>query len=102
MRASIRQVSERANVSAMTVSRVLRGRDDLVSPDTRERVLAAVRELDYIPVRFAAQNRHVETRIVGVVPHMTDLSRGLDLDTLNGVASTARVNGYDVLLMLRG
>jgi len=86
----------------MTVSRVLRGRDDLVSPDTRDRVLKAVRELDYIPVRFAAQNRHVETRIVGIVPHMTDLSKRLDLDTLNGVASAARDNGYDVLLMLRG
>jgi len=86
----------------MTVSRVLRGRDDLVSPDTRDRVLKAVRELDYIPVRFAAQNRHVETRIVGIVPHMTDLSQRLDLDTLNGVASAARDNGYDVLLMLRG
>ena len=86
----------------MTVSRVLRGRDDLVSPDTRDRVLKAVRELDYIPVRFAAQNRHVETRIVGIVPHVTDLSQRLDLDTLNGVASAARDNGYDVLLMLRG
>ena len=102
MRPSIRQVSELANVSAMTVSRVMRGRDDLVSPETRERVLKAVRELDYIPVRFAAQNRHVETRIVGIVPHMTDLSQRLDLDTLNGVAAGARDNGYDVLLMLRG
>jgi DNA-binding LacI/PurR family transcriptional regulator len=102
MRASIRQVSELAKVSAMTVSRVLRGRDDLVSPDTRERVLKAVRELDYIPVRFSAQNRHVETRIVGLVPHMTDLSQRLDLETLNGIADTARGDGYDVLLMLRG
>ncbi|RVU23761.1 LacI family transcriptional regulator [Streptomyces antnestii] len=41
----MRDVAARAGVSAMTVSRVLK--DERVSPTTRERVLAAVRELGY-------------------------------------------------------
>ena len=59
MRSSIRQVAERAGVSAMTVSNVLRNRATKTSEQTRQRVLLAVHELDYVPVRAAAQNRHV-------------------------------------------
>jgi LacI family transcriptional regulator, gluconate utilization system Gnt-I transcriptional repressor len=39
---TLRDVSEACGVSEMTVSRVLRNRDD-VSPGTREKVLAAAR-----------------------------------------------------------
>lgn len=65
-RASIRQVAEVAGVSTMTVSRVLHGQG---GSQHEERVLAAVRELDYVPVRSAVQNRHMQDqhprRVVG-------------------------------------
>lgn len=44
--ASIRDVARRANVSAATASRSLRARSN-VAPDTRDRVLAAARDLGY-------------------------------------------------------
>ncbi|MGE0714779.1 MAG: LacI family DNA-binding transcriptional regulator [Alphaproteobacteria bacterium] len=50
--ATVVDVARRAGVSSATVSRVLSGRAN-VSADTRERVLAAVRELDFQPNRFA-------------------------------------------------
>lgn len=51
---SLKQVAEQANVSAMTVSRVLR-QSPQVSPETREQVLRAVKQTGYHPDPFAAQ-----------------------------------------------
>ena len=45
---NIREVAKRAGVSTATVSRVL-SRPDVVSPDTRIRVLKAVERLGYAP-----------------------------------------------------
>lgn len=47
--ATIREVAKRSGVSIGTVSNVLNARDWKVSPATREKVLAAVRELNYQP-----------------------------------------------------
>ena len=47
-RANIRQVAALAGVSHQTVSRVLNGHAS-IRPATRERVLAAIDELDYRP-----------------------------------------------------
>lgn len=102
MRATIRQVAARAKVSPMTVSRALSGRKHSLAPETYERVLEAVREMDYVPVRVAAQNRHIETRAIGVVPFHANLSHVMiDSFTQGGIYEGARKHGYDVLVMLR-
>ena len=67
MRSSIRDVAQRAGVSPMTVSNVLRRRTGRLSEETRQRVLQALQELNYIPVRPAMQNRHITTHAIGVV-----------------------------------
>jgi len=102
MRTTIRQVAERAGVSAMTVSSILRGREGEAAPETRERVLRAVRELDYIPVRSSRQSRHVATRVIGVVFDEVDAAADFwGLMTLRGLRQGALRHGYDLLLMLR-
>jgi DNA-binding LacI/PurR family transcriptional regulator len=59
-------VARKANVSKMTVSRVLSGKQDLgISPSTRERVLSAARELDYHPNAVARSFRQRSTNIIG-------------------------------------
>jgi len=45
---SVVEVAEKAGVSRMTVSRVIRGAGS-VRPETRQRVLSAMKELNYIP-----------------------------------------------------
>ncbi|MFF9486355.1 LacI family DNA-binding transcriptional regulator [Streptomyces sp. NPDC014676] len=47
-RPTIKTVAARAGVGRTTVSRVVNG-SDLVSADARERVLAAIKELNYVP-----------------------------------------------------
>ena len=45
---NIRDVAKHCNISVSTVSRVLNERPD-VNPKTRQRVLDAISQLDYIP-----------------------------------------------------
>jgi DNA-binding LacI/PurR family transcriptional regulator len=103
MRATIRQVAEHAQVSPKTVSNVLLGRDSIVAPATRERVLRAVQELNYIPVQPpTAQNRQVETHTIGLVFEHPDITHyDLDLFTYEGISERARKHGYDLLTLLR-
>ena len=104
-RSSIRQVAARAKVSAKTVTNVLRERA-IVAPETRDRVLEAVRALNYIPVRSAMQNRHVQTHVISVVFDHTSRQSGtgwhsLDMATLEGIRDGAQQEGYDLLINLR-
>lgn len=64
--ASIKEVAKRAGVGAGTVSRALNG-SGYVADGTKERILAAARELDYKP---SEQSRHFSgsrTGIIGIV-----------------------------------
>ena len=55
-RVSIAHVAERAGVSAMTVSRVLRG-EAVVRPETRARVVETMRAMGYVPSAAAQSLR---------------------------------------------
>ena len=102
MRATIRGIAQEAGVSNVTVSNVLRGLESRASTETRERVLAAARKLNYIPVKPpTTQNFHVETRVVTMVPEYHDIRYpDLDLFTYQGIVERARQHNYNVLTML--
>lgn len=63
---TLREVSEASGVSEMTVSRVLRNRGD-VSESTRKRVLAAAKELGYVPNKIAGALASQRVNLVGVI-----------------------------------
>lgn len=95
MAASIEDVARLAGVSIATVSRALRGLPD-VAQATRERVLDAARQLDYVASPFAARLASGRTATVGVVvPFVNRWFFGEVIDT----AETAlRKHGFDLLL----
>ena len=65
--ANIQDVATRAKVSIATVSRVLNESDHKVRPQTRARVLAAVRKLDYRPNALARGLLMKRTMTIGDV-----------------------------------
>jgi LacI family transcriptional regulator len=68
----MREVAERAGVSAKTVSRVLRN-DRYVSDAVRERVNAAVNDLQYVPNMLAVTFRSGRDAAIGIaVPDIAD------------------------------
>lgn len=63
---TLRDVSEASGVSEMTVSRVLRNRGD-VSKATRAKVLAAAKELGYVPNKIAGALASNRVNLVAVI-----------------------------------
>ncbi|MER6950244.1 LacI family DNA-binding transcriptional regulator [Nonomuraea sp. NPDC000554] len=86
-------VAELAGVSAMTVSRVLNA-PELVRAETRTRVLAAMRELDYHPNTAARQLVTGRSGVLGVVSVDTTLYG--PASTLYCIERAARQSGFTV------
>src|ERR1700729_4469170 len=95
MTASIEDVARLAGVSIATVSRSLRGLPD-VAPHTRDRVLAAARELDYVASPFAARLASGRSATVGVV--VPFVNRWYFSEVLGAVESVLNRAGLDLLL----
>jgi DNA-binding LacI/PurR family transcriptional regulator len=92
---SIEDVARRAGVSIATVSRALRGLPD-VAATTRDRVLEAAAELDYVASPFAARLASGRTATVGVV--VPFVNRWFFAEVIDGVEAALRKSGFDLLL----
>jgi LacI family transcriptional regulator len=93
---TIRDVARRAGVSLSTVSQVLNGREGYASAETRDRVLAAARELNYRPNALARGLVTSRTGTLGVV--ITDITRGFFTQVVGAIEQVASAQGYSVLL----
>lgn len=79
---TLRDVSEASGVSEMTVSRVLRNRGD-VSDATRTRVLAAAKDLGYVPNKIAGSLASSRVNLVAVI--IPSLSNMVFPEVLTGI-----------------
>jgi DNA-binding LacI/PurR family transcriptional regulator len=95
VRATIREVASVAGVSTQTVSRVLNERPD-VSPETRRRVQAVIKDLSYQPSALARSLISQRSYTLGVVT--AGLRHIGPTRTLSGITSAAEDAGYSVLL----
>ena len=92
---NIRKVAELAGVSVATVSRALK-KPDVVSAQTRDRVLAAVKQAGYTPNLMAVQFRSRKSRnLVVLVPTVANV---FFARVISGIQETARAKNYSVLL----
>jgi LacI family transcriptional regulator len=94
MAATIVDVARRAGVSTATVSRVMSGAA-VARPATRDRVLAAVRELDYSPSAVARALKRRETRTLGLL--VTDIANPFFPLVVRAVEGEAHARGYGVV-----
>lgn len=95
MRVTMRQVAERAGVSAMTVSRVI-NESPRVSDDARRRVEAAIEELGYVPNRLARGLIRKKTGALGVI--VPDVGNPFFTLVVRGAEEVAWRAGYHVIL----
>ncbi len=89
------EIAKLAHVSQPTVSRVLNG-SQTVAPEIRERVLACAREHDYQLNALAKGLQGSKTMLLGVL--VTDISNGFFADLAKQIETTARKNGYSIIL----
>lgn len=91
----VSDVARAAGVSPGTVSNTL-NRPDLVSEQTRKRVLAAVKKLDFVPNEGAAALRSGTSRTLGLV--IPDVINPIYAEIAKGVADAAEAQGYGMML----
>ena len=94
-RSTIDDVAARSGVSTATVSRVLSGSVP-ARPETRERVLAAARDLGYRPSGIARALVRRETRTLGLV--VTDITNPFYPQVVRAVEAAAHEHGYGIVL----
>ncbi len=97
-RASVTDVSRRAGVSTATVSRVLND-PGKVSEPTREKVLAAIKELDF--VKSAAGFSLKARRSHNVLVVVRNIGNIFHSKMFQGVQKRAEENGYSVIITSR-
>lgn len=95
-KASAADVATLAGVSMQTVSRVVRGLDN-VQPATRDRVQQAMRQLGYSPNRAARALRSGRFHTIGVI--MFTLSSYGNTKTLEAIAEAASEADYTITLL---
>lgn len=94
-RLTIRDIAERAGVSAQTVSRVINDRDG-VSDKVRARIKRIIQELDYQPNQAAQVLKSQRTYLIEVI--LVDIGYMGEMgDTLSEISNFAVDMGYDVL-----
>src|SRR5665648_696077 len=95
--ATIYSVAQLAGVSIATVSRVLRG-GSATSAHTRENVLRAVEQLDYVPLQAARSLAVKRTEAHGIV--VPDLSGPYYSELLMGYESAAAQLGQSIVIVV--
>lgn len=88
---TIVEVAKRASVSIATVSNVIRG-TKRVSPKLKERVEAAIRELNYSPNAIARGLKVKQTRMLGMV--LPDITNPFFPGIIRGAEDTAFERDY--------
>jgi len=100
--ATLEEIARRARVSRSTVSRVINN-DPRVSDETRQRVLAVVKKLNYHPNLAARSLAAGRTRILGLV--IPERVTGLFSDPyfpilIQGITSACNAHDHSVMLWL--
>lgn len=93
---TLRDVAAKAGVSPKTVSRVVND-DPAVNAETREAVLAVIRDLNYVPDHAARMMRTATSDLVGL---MTDViaTTPTTIDLVRGAQAALRESGRTMLI----
>ncbi|MCD2497651.1 LacI family DNA-binding transcriptional regulator [Microbacterium nymphoidis] len=93
MRATVKDVAARAGVSAKTVSNVING-VVYVRPETKERVEAALRDLDYVPNLSARGLRNGRSGVIALA--LPDLATPYSAEMAHHFVEAAHARGWGV------
>ena len=91
----MKDIAQACEVSIITVSKAMRGRPD-IGAETRKRVLAKAKELNYRPNLTARSLVTGQSRQVGVI--VPTLLHPFFAEVLEGLAATMKQGGYAVMI----
>src|SRR6186713_3369510 len=94
-RLGVREIAKRVGVAPMTVSRAL-SNPDMVSPETRAKVLEAIEQAGFVPNRLASSMRGNGRMIGTVVPPL--INSGI-AEQVQGMSDECHEGSYSMLLV---
>lgn len=92
---TIKEIAQRCGVSIATVSNILNGKPN-ASEATRQKVLKAVKELNYTPNSIAKNLKLKKSQTIGVV--VEDITVFCALGIIDGITKCCEEKGYHILL----
>ena len=95
MKITIVDVARKAEVSVATVSRVMNGNYP-VKAETKARVLAAIKELNFIPSMQAKEFTKQKSTTIGVV--VPSINNMFFTDVVNSIENYLKTRGYSMIL----
>jgi LacI family transcriptional regulator len=95
MSVTLADVAKRAGVSMKTVSRVVNN-EDPVALSTRNKVMAAIEELGYVPNVWAQRLARGYSGLVGLLMH--DATPAYIMNVMNGLMDVGDATGYRISL----
>lgn len=95
MAITIKDIAERAEVSQATVSRVLNN-SEFVKDEKKERVLNAIKELNYVPNSLARSLSTNKSNTIGVV--VPDVHNPFFGEVIKGIATVADEEDINIIL----
>lgn len=94
---NIKKLAKILNISISTVSKALRDSHD-ISRETKERVIALAKELNYQPNPHASSLRKAKSKTIAVI--IPEIANNYFSLAINGIESIAQEKGYHVLIYL--
>ena len=91
---NIKTIAEMRGVSVATISRVINN-SGKVKDETRDKVIKAIEELDYVPNALARSLSRKESDVIGVV--VPDISNSFYIELIKGVMEEANNNGLSIV-----
>lgn len=92
---TIKDIAKALGLSTSTVSRALRDSYE-ISPETKEKVLAYAREMNYRPNPIALSLKEKRSSSIGVL--VAEIANSFFSQVINGIESVAQENGYNVII----
>lgn len=93
--AKIKDVAEACGVSIATVSNIMNGKGR-VSEDTKNRILIAAKEMNYVPNWMAKNLKQRITKVIGIITE--DLTVFNCVDIIDGINELLEQRGYSFIL----
>ncbi len=94
-RINIKKLAEALNLSKSTVSRAFRDNSD-IKADTKEKILAKARELNYQPNHYASNLREQKSRTIAII--VPELANNYFSQAIHGIERIARLHHYHILI----
>lgn len=92
---NIKELAKALNLSTSTVSRAFRDNSD-ISKETKDKILAAAKELNYQPNHYASNLREQKSKTIAVI--VPELGNNFFSQAIHGIERIARDKGYHILI----